>query len=130
MNPEQRFWGKVNKTETCWLWTGYISPQGYGIIPRKNKPHIQAHRFSYELANGELLNGKRIFHTCENRHCVNPDHLTRRGKGRICSSFTDEQIAEIKQLLKEGASCASIGRKYGVTRQAINNIKLGKTHNR
>lgn len=36
---------------------------------------IAAHRFSYELANGPIPVGFVIDHLCENKKCVNPDHL-------------------------------------------------------
>jgi len=71
----ERFWAKVNKTDTCWIWTAYIEPNGYGIIHCGNKKLDKAHRVSYELAYGPIPEGLVIDHLCRNRACVNPLHL-------------------------------------------------------
>lgn len=68
-----RFWKKVNKTETCWLWTGGIC-QGYGVYT-ENKKLKKAHRVMYEKAVAEIGEGLVIDHLCRVKHCVRPDHL-------------------------------------------------------
>ena len=68
-----RFWAKVQKTDTCWLWTAAINPKGYGQFKHGNM--VYAHRFSYEQAKGPIPKGLQIDHLCRVRHCVNPDHL-------------------------------------------------------
>ena len=73
-----RFWAKVEKTETCWFWTGMRSVQGYGQIgvgPAPTQRNLNAHRVSWEMANGPVPEGLLVRHTCHNRHCVNPAHL-------------------------------------------------------
>lgn len=74
---EDRFWAKVNKTETCWLWTGCIQ-FGYGIFHFNGKAG-KAHRYSYILHFGSIPEGTEIDHVkawgCTNKHCVNPAHL-------------------------------------------------------
>ena len=74
MNIEERFWSQVNKTDTCWLWTGYINPGGYGIAKSMGR-RVKAHRMSYELLVGEIPTGLVLDHLCRNRSCVNPTHL-------------------------------------------------------
>lgn len=69
----ERFWEKVNKTDTCWLWTGYLN-KGYGYIAIDNKPK-PAYRIAYILTNGDIPEGQVVRHMCKNKDCVNPNHL-------------------------------------------------------
>jgi hypothetical protein len=72
---EDRFWQFVNKTDTCWLWTGSRS-RGYGLIGAGASGKTKsAHRVSYELANGPIPAGMWVLHKCDNPPCVNPAHL-------------------------------------------------------
>lgn len=71
---EERFWAKVNKTATCWLWTATKLPAGYGQC-RWNGGMRTAHRVSYEVAYGPIPTGLVLDHTCYDRACVNPLHL-------------------------------------------------------
>lgn len=70
---EERFWSKVEKTETCWNWIGTIERSGYGRFWLKK--NVSAHGFSYLLSGGELINGLHLDHLCRNKRCVNPGHL-------------------------------------------------------
>lgn len=70
---EERFWKKVEKTETCWIWTGCKS-NGYGNLRRQGKGFL-AHRVSYEMAKGVIPDELVLDHLCRNPACVNPDHL-------------------------------------------------------
>ena len=69
-----RFWSKVDKTETCWLWAGALNNSGYGTI-KIDGVTIGAHRHAYELAGGVIPDGLDLDHLCSVRRCVNPDHL-------------------------------------------------------
>ena len=69
-----RFWAKVEKTETCWLWSAWLDGHGYGRVRFNGKP-TPAHRLSYLIHVGEVPDGFMIDHICHNRRCVNPDHL-------------------------------------------------------
>lgn len=77
-STEERFWGKVQKTETCWLWTGGKRSKGYGafVYARDGEPvQGRAHVYSYELHKGRVPKGVFVLHTCDTPACVNPDHL-------------------------------------------------------
>lgn len=67
------FWTFVNKTDTCWLWTGPTS-QGYGNFCQYSVS-ILAHRYSFMCLGGVIPKGKILHHKCKNRLCVNPEHL-------------------------------------------------------
>ena len=58
----------------CWIWTGSLNGKGYGQMHWRGRP-CGAHRVSYALLRGALLDGMELDHLCRNRPCVNPDHL-------------------------------------------------------
>jgi hypothetical protein len=70
---EARFWAKVEKTDTCWVWSA-AKISGYGAFKLDGRA-IRAHRFAYELLVGPVPEGLPLDHLCRNRACVNPAHL-------------------------------------------------------
>ena len=78
-DPIIRFWSKVRKTATCWLWQGSCDGKGYGFFHHGNKSlrpkMIRAHRWSYEHFVGPIPNDLTLDHKCRIPKCVNPAHL-------------------------------------------------------
>jgi hypothetical protein len=72
--PVERFWVNIEKTETCWNWTGVIATKGYGQVWADGRKHM-AHRFSWAIHGREVPDGMMLDHMCHNRACVNPEHL-------------------------------------------------------
>ena len=141
----KRFWNKVDKTDTCWLWTGCLTLDKYGRFWFNNKI-ILAHRFSWEFHNGAIPEELFVCHKCDVRNCVNPDHLflgthqdnmsdkVNKGRLRVAngenqghSKLTELQVIEIKKALQEGGNQRLLGLKYGVNQSCIGKIKAGTT---
>lgn len=72
--PTERFWPKVQKTDSCWMWTGGTNPHGYGRFWNGQRL-VYAHRFVYELLVGPIPAGLDLDHLCRVHGCVNPEHL-------------------------------------------------------
>ena len=70
-NKLSSFWSYVSKTPGCWKWVGYVHhASGYGGYSQ-----MKAHRRAWELTNGPIPNGMHVLHKCNNKLCVNPQHL-------------------------------------------------------
>ena len=87
--PSIRFWDHVNKNGPipgrrpdlgpCWLWTGLIPSNGYGIMTIKDSEGVKhsalVHRYAWELAHGPIPGALEPDHLCGVRHCVRDSHL-------------------------------------------------------
>ncbi len=94
---ERRFWSKVERTETCWLWTTYLDKQGYGRFFPTRKKNVRAHRFAYEMLVGPVPEGLQLDHLCRVRHCVNPDHLEPVTSRENTMRGTNQVVAKARQ---------------------------------
>ena len=97
----ERFMQRVNKTETCWLWTGAMQKNGYGQLCTKELMWGTrfAHRWSYTYHKGEITEGKMVRHTCDIRNCVNPAHL-----------ILGDSVDNVKDMLERNPK--GCGRKF------------------
>jgi len=62
-----RFWSKVNKTPSCWLWKGTLA-RDYGHF-RMPMGQLKAHRVAYELLVGPIPEKLTLDHLCRIRRC-------------------------------------------------------------
>jgi hypothetical protein len=141
---EARFLKYVDKTDTCWNWTGGKDNDRYGHFSIDHKT-FKAHRVAYELWKGQIAQGLLVRHICNNPVCVNPDHLEtgthqdnmndrrlaeRQAKGEKNgqSKLTEIQVQEIKRLLEIGLMTQlEIGNLFQVHKTLISKIKLGRS---
>ncbi len=105
VSNEFRLLKHVNKTDTCWVWTGCTRKDGYGVISVKGTAH-SSHRFSYELFVGPIPEGMTIHHKCANRLCCNPDHLDpATNRDNLAEMFArkayETEIAQLKARIAE-----------------------------
>ena len=70
----ERFFWKVQKTDTCWLWTDSVSGSGYGQFWQLGA-RIQAHQIAFRDLIGPIPEGLTLDHLCRVRACVNYAHL-------------------------------------------------------
>lgn len=80
-NKDERFWNKVvidEEEDDCWWWVAARTSRGYGAFAYKKNKIITAHKISYAINknNYNLTSPKKhVMHLCDNKLCVNPDHL-------------------------------------------------------
>ena len=123
----------------CWIWRWARSGDGSGSI-RVGGQQMGAHRFIYEMEREAIDDDLELHHICENRPCVNPDHLqpltipehravTRMacGEQNSKSKLTAGAVRQIRAWLAGGWSQPEIARAFAVTQTTISAIKCGRT---
>jgi hypothetical protein len=134
---DQRFWSKVNKTPTCWVWTACVDKMGYGRFYVAGKKRDHPHRISWAMKNGPIPKGMFVLHKCDNPPCVNPDHLIlgthlenmqdrdRKGrgiKGRKKPTISPETKETIFKKHIGGQSYASLVNEYKIAARTVQRI--------
>jgi hypothetical protein len=123
---------KVKKASNgCWLWQGEITNEGYGRMWLNGKMY-SAHRFMHEWKKGPIPPDKIVMHSCDVRHCVNPDHLSlgtpmdnvedkvRKGRSSQVGGRLENNVREaIMALLRINASHRQIAEVVGVAPKTV-----------
>lgn len=126
------------KTGECWVWNKSVASSGYGQI-RLNYKNLRANRASYMVFKGEIPDGMVIRHTCDNKLCINPEHLIlgsckqnsqdmverdRQAKGerngRCKLSESDVQAIKDSKL-----SYSQLAKQFGISKGHAHRVKNG-----
>ena len=105
LSVDERFIKQIDKSGECWTWKGH-KHNGYGRFNATHTEKIYAHRYAYELWIGVIPNGSVVQHSCDNRSCVNPEHLHLSTYSSIAAdTFArrgyESRIAELESRLAE-----------------------------
>lgn len=140
----ESFWVKVDKSGYCWLWTAAKNVcTHHGLFKFRGKVTVQAHRWAYVDAYGDIPDGFQINHHCNNPGCVRPEHLyagtqadnmrdmLRAGRhGRRGKELGPDKVLQIVARYQAGEGVPTLADEYGVSRNAVFNIVGGRTWSR
>jgi hypothetical protein len=141
LTARDRFWRKVQKTESCWLWTGAVDEDGYGKLRFASKLR-SAHRLSWEYAHGSSPGAQFVCHTCDTPRCVNPAHLflgssndnnqDRLAKGRYLkgethhlSTISDAAVSLMRIAYSVGFTQTQLRHAFAVSKASVSRIVRG-----
>jgi hypothetical protein len=143
---KKNFLDRVVKTSGCWEWIGSKNKTGYAQLSVNRKTE-KASRVSYEMFNGPIPKGNYACHTCDNRGCVNPEHLflgtqkdnmrdmvakgrSHKPKGEINgrSKLEVNQVIEIRTLFSnKQASLKELAARFNISTTAVRYIIIKRT---
>jgi hypothetical protein len=133
---------QVHVDSGCWEWVGTLNDSGYGVM-RNHYKYVGAHRLSYQQFVGPIPDGMHVLHKCDNRKCINPEHLfvgtnaenvaDKVAKGRQRRHHGEKNpharltAQDVVAIRASGERQKDLAAKYGVTRTCIYDIRVGKS---
>lgn len=122
----------------CREWQGCCGSHGYGQITFKTKGMI-THRAMYEVFFGAIPKGKMVLHKCDNRRCINPEHLflgtaadntkdmIAKGRDNLdCNAkLSDEQVREIRELYFTNLSQIEVAKRFDISQATVSRVGTG-----
>jgi hypothetical protein len=122
----------------CHLWIGGLYKNGYGEVKKGTYGTHMAHQWACHHWNGSPLpvaKGMCIKHSCDNRECVNPAHLSYGTlRDNVCemrernqTAFnktipTDEELALLKQMMTDGTPRREMARRLNHARTWVDRV--------
>ena len=124
----------------CMEWQGCCNDDGYGQATVFGK-WDRIHRHIYRLIKGEIPEGLHVLHSCDNRPCINIEHLflgtnkdnmddrDRKGRQNHFSKVTKDEKEQILILIKSGVPYPEIEKSFPIKRSRIQHIaNLNNVH--
>lgn len=136
---EDRFLCKVKIDDNgCWIWTGTLSAQGYGMIWKEDR-NVPTHRESYKLFFGKLSDKDVVCHKCDVRACVNPDHLFVGDRGDNNRDMFEKKrhrfgersphaklsLEDVFAIMASKETNTHLSKLYGVNQSTISRVRAG-----
>lgn len=132
-----RFWRHVDRRGTCWLWTGRINKDGYGVFGVSGSQWALAHRYAWTLKHGPVPATKKILHRCQARNCVrhtycgtnkdNTRDMMKAGRCRWDGAGTRKLSSKTKKALltkiAHGASVHSLAKMFSLSVSTVRHYR-------
>ncbi len=125
----------LKPTSQCMEWPGKKDKHGYGVT--RTAGFNRAHRLIYSVFVGPIPEGLLVLHSCDNRSCVNPEHLRvgtdkdnaidrelRKRSSKHARKLTDDQV----RMIRGGLPARSAIEQFGIASSTYYCIRSGRRY--